>query len=180
MSTPRATVIKQVRQTGLELVEKAGHPVEIIPSKSPSFNVRLGKDMLAHVKVATSGNPIIRALSNDTECSFNGLTDSVTHLLLIRRDRKTEAIEAYLMPKNVALSAFRAAWKQTLGRTYDNPPSDAVSINFNKKAIREQFSEYLVGSQPAPPPALTIDQAKAGLAVSYAVPVEAVKISIEM
>ncbi|MDP3898399.1 MAG: hypothetical protein Q8Q62_17150 [Mesorhizobium sp.] len=181
--------VVEVRETGLKLLEAAGYTYERV-GKGISYNVRISPDKLAHVKVGTQGGPIIRAQSLDENCEFNGLTEDVSHLFYINSDRKTEEITAYLIPKDKAISAFRASWKDRLRKSSGNPASDMVSIAFfdGKNDVDHGYQRKFAKYKIQPPNnerfsvivPLTIEEAKAGLAAKFGVGVNAIKISIEM
>jgi hypothetical protein len=157
------------------------------------FNIG-GSPGRALVKTGSLGQAIVKSSEDDPDrARLSGFSDDLSHVLFAIGTRSGTGVDAYLVPRDEAESAWREnhrAWKATHTAS---PPNTTWVIRFGGSSkspysgFAEKWDRYRV--RPSEPPSresvkvqndpgLSPEQAKRGLAIFFGVKPDNIKIII--
>lgn len=191
------------RDTGLAILAKAGFKFQRNENTHhKTYNIegtdQNGKPFTAHVKAGSADG--IRATTTGFG-KYNLVRDDCKFVFMTINDSSTDTVRSYIVPTDVVEHHANLIWKH---RDAIGGENSAFSMDLygNPEApyadFANKFAKYFVGESPlivnevsqlepseneqetSTVRPLTVEQAKAGLAAKFDVPIDAIKISIEI
>lgn len=196
------------REASYVAARQSGYTVErVAPNEAGGKGMRRvlrlkkgRKEYLAQEKVCSKGAAIIRSADKGTgiDSPLSGIDEHVDHVFFAVRYPESSKIDVFLVPSEVAESAWKAARKEWLENKSTRKPNDLWTIYFYKKgglknsAYSTAWEKYKISSGTVDvsddesyssdgehkASGLSIEEAKNGLAERFNVSPDAISISI--
>lgn len=184
---------EQTRATGIDGLRIAGWQAKLA-NVGPRYTVTLsknGKNIRALVKVASKGSAMVKTTDDDADSArISGFGPDVSHVaFFVRMPANDDEVHVYVVPISVAEAAFREAHRAWRDRIGPGPQNTTWVIWFQSQTgdadcngFADKWASFKVGSGKVSetPRPLTVEQAKAGIALHYGVEQSQVRISIDL